>query len=311
MNYRHAYHAGNFADVLKHVVLALVIEHLKLKPSPFRVIDTHAGIGAYDLGALEAQKTGEWRDGIGRVVLGEDLHAAPMPSAVAAVLAPYLAVVRAVNAEHAPTGDAAAGEAASGGAGLGLRAYPGSPLIARRLLRRGDVLSVNELHEADRQTLAACFAGDPQTRVLGIDGWTAVKSLLPPRERRGVVLIDPPFEQPGELARLSRALADALRRFATGTVLLWYPIKNPAPIAALHRDVAGLGARKLLAVELLVRAPTDPDRLNGAGLVVLNPPFTLAGKLELLLPWLSKTLAQDKHASGRVIELAGEGVGGR
>ncbi len=296
MNYRHAYHAGNFADVLKHAVLALVIEHLKLKPAPFRVIDTHAGIGLYDLGGVEAGKTGEWEAGIGRI-LGRDLAPVAMPAAVAACLEPYLAVVRDLNAERA----------AASGTTPALATYPGSPMLARRLLRKGDVLAVNELHEADRATLAALFDGDARTRVLGIDGWMAVKSLLPPRERRGVLLVDPPFEQPGELGRLERALADAVRRFATGSVILWYPIKSPAPIAAFHRQISSLGVPKLLAAELLIRAPSDPDRLNGTGLILLNPPFTLAGKLELLLPWLAKTFGQDKGASGRVLDLGAVG----
>lgn len=303
MNYRHAYHAGNFADVLKHAVLALVIEHLKLKPAAFRVIDTHAGIGRYDLAGLEAGKTGEWRDGIGRV-----LAAAPK-GAVGEVLAPYLDVVRALDAETQTATSSASAGAAMAGEERTLRFYPGSPMLARRLMRRGDVLVANELHEEDRQRLAELFAGDPQTRVLGLDGWTAIKSLLPPRERRGVVLVDPPFEQPGELGRLARALSDAARRFATGTVLLWYPIKDERPIAEFHREVAGLasslgvGAGKLMAVELMLRPPVDTDRLNGTGLVVLNPPFTLAGKLELLLPFLAKTLVPDGKARGRIVAL--------
>lgn len=278
MNYRHAYHAGNFADVLKHVVLSLVIEHLKLKPAPFRVVDTHAGIGLYDLSGVEAGKTGEWRDGIGRILAAEP------KGAVGEVMAPYLDVVRALNED----GGASAGD---------LRFYPGSPLLARRLMRRGDVLVANELHEVDRGLLAETFAGDPQTRVLGLDGWTAIKSLLPPRERRGVTLVDPPFEQPGEFARLSRALADAVRRFATGTVLLWYPIKDERPIGAFHRDIADLAGR-IIAVELMIREPFDAERLNGTGLVVLNPPFTLASKLELLLPFLSRTLAVEGKGRG-------------
>ena len=278
MNYRHAYHAGNFADVLKHVVLSLVIEHLKLKPAPFRVVDTHAGIGLYDLSGVEAGKTGEWRDGIGRILAAEP------KGAVGEVMAPYLDVVRALNED----GGASAGD---------LRFYPGSPLLARRLMRRGDVLVANELHEVDRGLLAETFAGDPQTRVLGLDGWTAIKSLLPPRERRGVTLVDPPFEQPGEFARLSRALADAVRRFATGTVLLWYPIKDERPINAFHRDIADLAGR-IIAVELTIREPFDAERLNGTGLVVLNPPFTLAGKLELVLPFLARTLAVEGKGRG-------------
>ncbi len=281
MNYRHAYHAGNFADVLKHAVLALVIEHLKLKPTPFRVIDTHAGIGLYDLSSEAAQKTGEWREGIGRM-LGADL-----PPDAAAALAPYLSVVRALN-----------------GPGEATR-YPGSPLIARALMREGDRLVVNELHPEDQIALKRQFARDAQTKVLGLDGWTALKSLLPPKERRGVVLVDPAYEQPGELDRLVQGLKNAADRFAGGTILLWYPIKDMKPVAAFRREIAGLGLAKALAVELMIRNSDDPSCLNGAGLIVVNAPYTLAQKLDVLLPHLARVMAQGKGARGHLEELAG------
>jgi 23S rRNA (adenine2030-N6)-methyltransferase len=288
MNYRHAYHAGNFADVLKHAVLALVIEHLKQKPAPFRVIDTHAGLGVYDLASEEAEKTGEWRDGIGRIL---DAGAQLTPEAAAA-LAPYLGVVRALN---------------EGGA---LARYPGSPLIARQLMREGDRLVVNELHPQDNAVLAKLFARDRQTKVLALDGFTALKSLLPPKERRGVVLVDPAYEVPGELERLVQGLQEVERRFATGTILLWYPIKDAKPIAAFRRQIAGLGFAKALAVELTIRAPDDPTLLNGAGLIVVNPPFTLAAKLEALLPELARLLAQGRGAAFRLEPLGSEGGAG-
>lgn len=272
MNYRHVYHAGNFADVLKHLVLTLTIEHLKLKPAPFRVIDTHAGTGLYDLTGPEAAKTGEWRDGIGRVI------GTPFRPDVAAILAPYLAVIEAEN---------------PGGA---LTRYPGSPLIARRLLREHDVLVANELHPGDHAALARLFARDRQTKVLHLDGWTALKSLLPPKERRGVVLVDPPFEDAGELERLAAGLHAAARRFATGTVLLWYPIKSLQPIARFHTALAALRLSKVLVVEVLIRSPADPDRLNGSGLVILNPPYTLAERLQVVLPALTACLAAEPAA---------------
>ncbi len=283
MNYRHAYHAGNFADVLKHAVLALVLEHLKLKSSPFRVIDTHAGAGAYDLRGEAALKTGEWEAGIGRIA------AADLPADVRPILAPYLAAVAAEN----PRG--------------GLERYPGSPRVARHLMRADDQLVVNELHPEEHALLKRLFAGDDQVKVLQLDGWTALKSLLPPKERRGVVLIDPPFEEPGELDRLIEGLAGAVRRFASGTFLLWYPVKDVAAVAAFHRGLQALGLPKLLVVELLVRAQRRTDELIGAGLVVLNPPFTLIERLERLLPWLTRTLAQGKGASFRLERLTGEG----
>lgn len=280
MNYRHAYHAGNFADVLKHAVLALVIEHLKQKPTPFRVIDTHAGIALYDLVGEAAQKTGEWREGIGRLL------SADLPQGAAEALAPYLGVVRALNAGGAPA------------------RYPGSPLIARRLMRACDRLVVNELHPEDQLALKRRFARDPQTKVLALDGWTALKSLLPPKERRGVVLVDPAYEQPGELARLVQGLKDAHRRFAGGTILLWYPIKDVRQVAAMRRQVAGLGLGKALLVELTIRRPADPARLNGAGLIVVNAPFTLAQKLNALLPEFTCLLAQGEGAGFLLEELS-------
>jgi len=286
MNYRHAYHAGNFADVVKHAVLALVIEHLKRKPTPFRVIDTHAGIGIYDLAGTAAEKTGEWREGIGRVVGAE------ISEAAAKALEPYLAVVRRLNTPGT------------------LTRYPGSPLLARRLMRACDRLVVNELHPEDRAELARLFARDDETKVLELDGWTALKSLLPPKERRGVVLIDPAFEQPGELDRLVGGLKEAVRRFATGVFLLWYPIKDETPVAAFRCKLAELGLPKVLAVELLVQRPDDPQRLNGAGLIVVNAPYTLAAQLEDLLPELTRLLAKGEGASFRVEALGADSEGG-
>lgn len=283
MNYRHAYHAGNFADVVKHAVLALVIEHLKAKPTAFRVIDTHAGIGVYDLASEAAEKTGEWREGIGRVI------DAPFSAAAADVLRPYLDVVRVLNGDG------------------GLKRYPGSPLIARTLMRSEDRLVLNELHPEDVQALKREFARDKQTKVLHLDGWTALKSLLPPKERRGVVLVDPAYEQPGELDRLVQGLKEAERRFAGGVVLLWYPIKDVRKAVALRKRVTELCLPKAMAIELMIRGPQDPERLNGAGLVVVNPPFTLEAKLKLLLPELAKFLAQGAGA-GHLVEDLGEGA---
>jgi 23S rRNA (adenine2030-N6)-methyltransferase len=282
MNYRHAYHAGNFADVVKHATLSLIIEHLKLKPAPFRVIDTHAGIGRYDLNATESEKTGEWRLGIGRLL------SEPLPDPIAEMLAPYLAAVMADNpGRHLET----IGRD-------GLRTYPGSPMIARHLLREQDAMVVNELHPEDHAVLAQVFARDRQTKVMGIDGWNALKSLLPPKERRGVILIDPPFEESGELIRLIKALGDAHRRFATGTYVLWYPIKDQRPVFAFKREVAELGLTKLLEIELLVRRPNGGESLIGCGMIVLNPPFSLKAKLDVLLPFLADRLGLEAGAVG-------------
>lgn len=282
MNYRHVYHAGNFADVLKHAVLVHIIEYMKRKAAPFRVMDTHAGTGGYDLACDQAVKTAEWREGIGR------LYNAALTPRLGALIGPYLDVVRAEN---------------RGGA---LKVYPGSPAVARRLLRPGDILAVNELHPDDSADLKRFFAGDPQVKVLELDAWVTVKSLLPPRERRGVVLIDPPFEEPGEFERMTGAVAEAHGRFAGGTLVLWYPIKDPRPVSGFHRRVAALDVPKILVAELMIRAADDKTRLNGSGLVVVNPPFTLAPVLEAALPELAPLLAQGAGASARVAWLTAE-----
>ena len=190
MNYRHAFHAGNFADVVKHLIVCRIVEYLKRKPAPFRVVDTHAGIGLYDLGAEEAERTGEWREGIGRLWTGR------LSGEAADLAEPYLDTVRAENPE---------GE---------LRHYPGSPLLVRRLLRPSDKLVAFELHPDDATALAALFRRDREVSVVAADGWDALAGQLPPPERRGLVLVDPPFEMPGEFRRLAGGLARAHRRFA-------------------------------------------------------------------------------------------------
>jgi 23S rRNA (adenine2030-N6)-methyltransferase len=285
MNYRHVYHAGNFADVFKHVVLALVIERFKLKDTPFRVIDTHAGVGFYALNHGPAEKTGEWRAGIAQLA-GAD--AAPLPGEAAAILAPYLDLIAAENAE------------AAGGQ---ITRYPGSPLIARRLMRRGDQLVVNELHPDDRSRLAELFAKDGQVKVLGLDGWIALKSLLPPKERRGIVLIDPPFEEPGELIRITEGLGEAVRRFEIGTYLLWYPIKDPKIVQRFHRAIAQTCPRDCLVAEIMLRTVRHPEKLNGCGLVIVNPPWQLEEQLQAVLPLLADRLGQGEGAGYRLERL--------
>lgn len=281
MNYRHGYHAGNFADVLKHAVLVLILAHLRQKPAPFRVIDIHAGAGLYDLG-LEAGKTGEWKEGIGRVL------AADLPAPARDVLAPYLTLVH----EENPAG--------------WRNIYPGSPRLVRRLLRPGDVLIANELHPEERLRLARLFARDSQVKVLGLDAWVALRALLPPKERRGLVLIDPPFEEPGEFPRCLAGLAGALHRFATGTMLLWYPVKDPRALAPFYKGARALGCPKLLRVEFAVAPPHPEGRLTACGLLVLNPPYTLADKLRVLLPALAAVLGTPGRTTWRADGLEAE-----
>ena len=276
MNYRHAYHAGNFADVLKHAVLALVIEHLKQKPQPFRIVDLHAGTGLYDLFGEEAGKTGEWRDGIGRLLKQR------LPDDVAAILAPYLDAVRSFNRDVLPGGD--------------IRFYPGSPLLARHLMRPGDQLVANELLGDDFETLRKQLRKVPDTKVLNLDAWQAVKSLLPPKERRGAVLIDPPFELANEFEAIEAGLSDGLRRFANGIYVVWYPVKDPARVTRFLRQVRVLGFSKILNASLSI-APRGPDAgLTETGLLVFNPPFRLKAQLDQLLPCLVTALAKGSGA---------------
>ncbi|MGN6535488.1 MAG: 23S rRNA (adenine(2030)-N(6))-methyltransferase RlmJ [Mesorhizobium sp.] len=284
MNYRHAYHAGNFADVVKHAVLARLVEYLKQKDKAFRVIDTHAGIGLYDLTSVEAQKTGEWHDGIGRL-----LDAAIDPKA-SALLSPYLDAVRACNPEG------------------GLSRYPGSPLIVRHLLRRQDRLSAVELHPDDAERLKSRFDGDFQVRVMQLDGWLALGAHLPPKEKRGLVLVDPPFEEPGEFARIVDGLVKAHRRWPGGLYALWYPIKDGDAVAAFRRDLAASGIAKILDIRFEVRAPSPEPRLYGSGMVVVNPPFMLEGELRGLLPTLHRLLAEEGKAQWVLHWLAGEKI---
>lgn len=272
MNYRHAYHAGNFADVLKHTILTLLIEHLKKKEAAFRVIDTHAGIGLYDLTAAQALKTNEWSSGIGRLFYQN------LSFQNTVLMEPYLKIIKDLNPE---------GE---------LRMYAGSPLIARRLLRPQDRLIANELHPEDYAVLAKLFARDRRVKVLHLEGGIALKALLPPKEKRGIVLIDPPFEVSGEFDRLVDGLKEACQRFASGTFFLWYPIKDLKSIDQFHRKILGLGLKNILVVEFFLQSPLNEDQLNGSGHLIVNPPYTLASQLQSLLPELCPILNKNSEA---------------
>lgn len=282
MNYRHIFHAGNFADVLKHAVLARLIVYMQQKDKAFRLLDTHAGIGLYDLSSVEAQKTGEWRDGIGRLLEAE------LSAPAASFLAPYLGAVRELN----PDG--------------GLTYYPGSPKLARMLLRPWDRLSAMELHPDDARALARLFEGDYQVRVTELDGWLSLGAHLPPKEKRGIVLVDPPFEIENEFERLVDGLQRAYRRFATGTYCLWYPIKKGVPAASFHEALKALEIPKMLCVEMTVKSDREATGLTGSGLIIVNPPYTLKEELHAALPDMRRILAQDRYASHRAFWLRGE-----
>lgn len=276
MNYRHKYHAGNFADVLKHAVLTRIVCYLKKKEKAFRVIDTHAGAGLYLLSAQEAEKTGEWKDGIGRLLSGQ------LPDAARLLLEPYLHVVRSLNP------------------GESLEHYPGSPKLVRDLLRKQDRLSAIELHPDDCATLRSLFEGDFQTRVIALDGWLALGAHVPPKEKRGLVLVDPPFEKDGEFDRIVDGLARAHRRWAGGTYCVWYPIKAGSQIAAFHTKLQALGISRILCAELNVLDSTKAGGLAGSGLVIINPPFTLFRELETLLPALDACLSRSPRGGFRL-----------
>jgi 23S rRNA (adenine2030-N6)-methyltransferase len=280
MNYRHAFHAGNFADVVKHATLARVIAHLKEKPAAFRVIDTHAGFGLYDLAGPQASRSGEWRAGIGR------LRAATLDPAARELLAPYLDAVAAFN----PDGTIAT--------------YPGSPALAQRLLRAQDRLVACELAPPAAEALAAQMRGDARVKVVAIDGYTALNAYVPPRERRGLVLLDPPFEQPDEFEQLVDALAGAHRKWPTGIYLIWYPLKDARATGRFARRLAQLGIPRILRAELAIARARAAERLAATGLVVVNPPWRLESELNVLLPALAKGLAENGQV--RLDWLAGE-----
>ena len=282
MNYRHAFHAGNFADVVKHAALVRILVHLREKPAPFRVIDTHAGAGRYDLAAAEAQRSGEWREGIDRLVRG------PIAARERALLAPYLDAVAACNG------------------GGRLTAYPGSPALARAFLRAQDRLIACELEPNAAAALARNLAGDRRSKAVAIDGWTALNAYVPPKERRGLVLVDPAFEDAGDFARLAQTLAAAHRKWASGIYLAWYPIKERAAADALARRLRQSGMARILRAELSVAAPRAAARLSACGLIVINPPWTLAGELAVLLPELARVLSAAGEGSHCVDWLAGE-----
>jgi 23S rRNA (adenine2030-N6)-methyltransferase len=282
MNYRHSYHAGNFADVLKHVILALIVRHLVKKDMPFRYLDTHAGLGAYDLEADEASRTGEWRDGVGR------LWGAELEPEIAALLAPWRAAVEALN----PDG--------------GLRFYPGSPEIVRAQARPGDRMTLCELHPEDAANLRRRYRRDERVSAVEIDGYTALNAYVPPKERRGVVLVDPPFEEAGEFRRMANGLKRAHAKWPTGTYVLWYPIKEVRETDAFVQSIGKAGIPSVIAAELLIHRPNETARLNGCGLVIVNPPWTLARDLSPLLPVLAELLGRDAGARGRVLTVAPE-----
>jgi 23S rRNA (adenine2030-N6)-methyltransferase len=272
MNYRHAFHAGNFADVVKHLALISVLEYLKKKDAPFAVIDTHAGRGLYDLAGDEAKRSGEADNGIARL---RDLSDGP------ATLHAYLTLVQ----------------------GCGDNRYPGSPLIAAKLIRPQDRLVAIEKHPDDATALRATLAPFRRARVVEADGYARLPALLPPPERRGLILIDPPYEMPDEFARVAQAVGDIARRFATGIVIVWFPIKSAAAANSFCGEVLQTGIRKLLRVD--IEAGADAARMGAAGLLVAYPPFGFEADMRAVLEAVAPRLGRTDPAKIQLKWLAG------
>jgi len=280
MNYRHEFHAGNFADVLKHVFLTRVLVYLRRKDKAFRYIDTHAGAGMFDLGGPEAERSGEWRDGIGRLL------DAPLDAAAAELFAPYLAALNLTP-------------------GAPLALYPGSPKIAQSLLRPQDRAALSEKLPEAALALRRLVGRDARVKVVEIDGYQGLIAFTPPVERRGVVLIDPPFERRDEFERLFDTLGEALRKWPGGTYMIWYPVKEPDLVEQFCRAIGGLG-HPALRLELQVETPEQGRPLARTGLVILNPPFVLEAEAQVILPLLAQRLARGAGAQFQLEWLANE-----
>jgi len=292
MNYRHAYHAGNFADVLKHTVLLALIEAMQSKPTPFCVIDTHAGSGCYALDGREAGKTGEFKDGISRL-LYPDLHGS---TAKAASLPPLLR--RWLDSILAVPGNED-----------GLKVYPGSPLQAANAMRAEDSAQLSELHPEEATLLHELFRRDPRIHVHQRDGYEALSGLLPPKEKRGLVLIDPPYEaQEAEYKRIEQAIKAAMLRWPTGVYAIWYPIKLRSQVQPFLRWLSRCGAKRVLRAELMVHPDDSPLRLNGSGVVILNAPWKLDEILREPLQAMARLLSKERPAEWKLDWLLQEGA---
>ncbi|MDD5586288.1 MAG: 23S rRNA (adenine(2030)-N(6))-methyltransferase RlmJ [Alphaproteobacteria bacterium] len=270
MNYRHIYHAGNICDVVKHALVTLLVGSLCAKQKGFAVLDTHAGAGLYDLADPWAQKTGEALQGIFRL----------LESPLIPELAPYVRVLRELNAQRAD--------------GL---LYPGSPLLVQRLLRPQDRLMACELHPEDARDLKRLFRGTSQVQTHERDGYEALAAFLPPEEKRGLALIDPPFENPGEFERLASAMTALAKRWPQGHVLIWYPVKERPAIWRFHEALRSSGFSSLLCAEFIYAEETRHDRLNGSGFILANPPWQFDARVKRLFPALHQALKTEtrKH----------------
>ena len=266
LSYRHSFHAGNHADVLKHIVQTLIIESLKEKEKPFLYLDTHAGAGRYQLTNAHATRTGEYLEGIARLWQQEE---------VPELILPYLEAVGSLN-----TSDE-------------LRYYPGSPLLAAKLLREQDLLMLTELHPTDFPLLRTEFSRDKRVRVCREDGFGQLKSKLPPVSRRGFALIDPPYELKQDYSAVVKGIVEGYKRFATGTYAIWYPVVHRQQIKWMLKELEATGIRKILQIELAVKPDSDQLGMTASGMIVINPPWKLASQMASILPWLHKTLVPE------------------
>ena len=266
LSYRHSFHAGNHADVLKHIVQTLIIESLKEKEKPFLYLDTHAGAGRYQLTNAHASRTGEYLEGIARLWQQEE---------VPELILPYLEVVGALNSKDE------------------LRYYPGSPLLAAKLLREYDSLALTELHPTDYPMLRTEFSRDDRVRVAREDGFGQLKSKLPPASRRGFALIDPPYELKQDYSAVVKGVVEGYRRFATGTYAIWYPVVHRQQIKRMLKELQATGIRKILQIELAVKPDSDQLGMTASGMIVINPPWKLESQMKSILPWLHKTLVPE------------------
>ncbi len=273
LNYRHVYHAGNFADVLKHIVLLLCLDYLQKKEGPLCLIDAHGGAGIYDLRSEEAAKTAEWKRGIGSL---QGKACAPGD------LQLYLDAVQRDLREGR---------------------YPGSPLLFARRLRPQDRLIANELHEPTFETLRGTLAPFKNVRTMRMDAYECIRAQIPPKERRGLVLIDPPFEEKDEFETLARQMQQWKKRWANGVFLLWHPIKAHLPVTALKEAARGIGLRRTWSAETLIFPRSQSETLNGCGVIVFNAPYTVPERVEALLPFLKD--AMRLHAAACAWEAPG------
>lgn len=279
LSYRHSYHAGNHADVLKHTVLALCLDYLKEKEKPFVYVDTHAGAGRYLLQSEHAEKTGEYLTGINRIWQTPNKPA---------LLDPYLKVLHHYNRSDK------------------LKTYPGSPLIAKNILRSHDRLMLTELHSSDFPLLRHEFLKDPRVNVTRCDGYHQLKSKLPPKERRGLILIDPSYEIKHDYEEAVNALYEGYRRFSTGIYALWYPVVLRHHSQRMIQRLVDKRIKRILQIELAIKPDNSQKGMTASGMIIVNPPWQLPSQMESLLPWLLKTLVPEQTGNYTLTELASE-----